>query len=449
MVKLNFLHKLRDLLSVSHWYNRLVMWWGAIIIGLIAAFFASAADYSQKIFTSIWTYSSIVPLTFSPLIFAFVAWLTGRFCPTAVGSGIPQAIAARTDVSLQRRWQLLGPRAILGKLLLTAIGLLGGASIGREGPTVQIGAAIMYLCGLAGGMSEEMLKGLIVAGAAAGIGAAFNTPLAGIVFAIEEMARAFEQRYSGVMLTSIVLAGAASLSILGNYSYFGSADGQFNLLRDLRPILVVGIFGGLAGALFARFFINGGAFLKAACGKIHIHNPVIFAGLCGFLIAILGLATHGNTYGSGYEQTKNLLLGKEGGTWSYMILKLVATAVSGFSGIPGGIFSPSLSVGAGLGGAMASWFPSTPVAGMVLLGMTAYFSGVTQAPMTAFIIILEVTGNQTMPVPLIAAALIGARVSRILCPVSLYHALAKNFLPVPDETDIPKESQDLFLITKK
>ncbi len=418
----------KSILSFAHWRNRLIFWCGAIVIGIIAAGFAYVADYSQKIFGGIVAFNRLMPIVVSPLMFGLAAWLTARFCPSAVGSGIPQAIAARVAETPQERRYLLGPRVIFGKMIFTALGLLGGASIGREGPTVQIGAALLYLGAAFGGMSIEMSRSVIVAGAAAGMAAAFNTPLAGIVFAIEEMARAFEYRYSGVVLTAIVLAGAASLSILGNYSYFGYADGDYDLIRDLVPVISVGLIGGALGGLFARMLIDGGKNFHAFCKKRKFHHPALFGALCGLIIAGLGLLTQGATYGSGYDQARALLHGEAAGSWLYVFTKFLATAVSGFSGLPGGIFSPSLSVGAGFGAAAAAWFPGTPVAAVVLLGMTAYFAGVTQAPITAFIIVLEITGRESLPVPLIAAAVIASTVSRVICPVSLYHALAKDFI---------------------
>lgn len=418
----------RSIFSFAHWRNRLIFWCGAIFVGMLAAGFAYVSDYTQKIFNSFVSYNHLLPLAISPLMFALAAWLTARFCPSAAGSGIPQTIAARVAESPEERQYLLGPQVIFGKIAFTVLGLLGGASIGREGPTVQIGAALLYLGATFGNMSAEMARSLIVAGAAAGVAAAFNTPLAGIVFAIEEMARAFEYRYSGVMLTAIVLAGAASLSVLGNYDYFGTANGNYDMIRDLFAIIAIGVMGGLLGGLFARVLIDGGKGLRALCHKSNIHHPALFAALCGLIIALLGILTHGATYGSGYDQGKALLHGSDGGSWLFMIAKLLATAVSGFSGLPGGIFSPSLSVGAGFGSAIVPWFPATPIAGVVLLGMTAYFAGVTQAPITAFIIMLEITGRQSQPVPLIAAAVIASTMSRLICPVSLYHALAKDFM---------------------
>src|SRR5262249_25093755 len=152
--------------------------------------------------------------------FVVSAFLAQQVFPGSGGSGIPQAIAARHLRNPDGRARLLSLRLAAGKILLTLLGLASGASIGREGPTVQVGAAIMLAAGRIGRMPAE--RGLILAGAAAGVAAAFNTPLAGIVFAIEEMGRAFEQRNAGLVLIAVILAGIASLGLVGNYSYFGS-----------------------------------------------------------------------------------------------------------------------------------------------------------------------------------------------------------------------------------
>lgn len=418
----------KRMLSLDNWRKRLIFWCGAVIVGMSAAGYAFIADYAQDFFSDFVSFNVYTPLIISPLVFAVASWITAEFCPGAVGSGIPQAIAARVVQGQEERRYLLGPRIIIGKVLLTTLGLLGGASIGREGPTVQIGAAILYLGSSFGKVNAETSRNLILAGSAAGVAAAFNTPLAGIVFAIEEMARAFEHRYSGVVLTAIVLAGASSLSILGNYSYFGFADGGFSLSRDWFTVAAVGGVGGLFGGLFSKALIEGAPRLYSVFKDRKFYHPALLAAFCGLIIAVLGIVTHGATYGSGYAQANALLHGESAGTWSYTIGKFLATVISGLSGLPGGIFSPSLSVGAGLGASMAPWFSATPVAGVVLLGMTAYFAGVTQAPITAFIIVLEITGRQSLPVPLIAASVVAVAISRLICPISLYHALANNFI---------------------
>ncbi len=150
---------------------------------------------------------------------------------------------------------MLSLRLTFGKILLTLFGLACGASIGREGPTVQVGAAIMLFTARAGGMGLE--RGLILAGSAAGIAAAFNTPLAGVVFAIEEMSKAFEQRASGLVLIAVIFAGLASIGIIGNYTYFGTTSAVLHSWQDWVAVLICGVAGGLGGGAFAKVVVWG------------------------------------------------------------------------------------------------------------------------------------------------------------------------------------------------
>ncbi len=405
------------------------------MVGVVASYFAIASDYTLHFFETHIQKWVLLPLIVSPITFGISAWMTSRFFPGAAGSGIPQAIAARIVRDPKSRRFLLGPQLMIGKMLLTLLALLGGASIGREGPTVQVGAAIMLMCGSIGGLSAE--RGIVLAGSAAGVAAAFNTPLAGIVFAIEEMARAFEHRNSSIVLIAIVLSGAASMSILGDYNYFGYIDAQLTIGRDWLSIAVIGLAGGLLGSIFSRLVLDGGDYLRGMYNNIGTRNPLLFGAACGLVIAALGIATHGLTYGTGYHMARSLLHSNLAGTWWQTPAKLMATAICAISGTPGGIFSPSLSVGAAMGGEFAYWLTVTPQQGIILLSMVAYFAGVTQAPITAFVIVLEITGNASSAVPLIATAVIAAGVGRLLCPVSLYHALAKGYISRVKSESLP------------
>jgi H+/Cl- antiporter ClcA len=413
------------LLSTRHWRKRFVFWCGALLVGVIASYFALAVDKAQSLFDLWIKPHPLLPLAISPMAFAISAWITQRFFPAARGSGIPQVIAARILRDPESRQRLIGLRVAAGKIVLTIFGVLAGASIGREGPTVQVGAAIMLCCAAYGKSSRQ--RGVVLAGAAAGVAAAFNTPLAGIVFAIEEMARAFEHRNSSIVLIAIVFAGAASMSILGNYDYFGYTSVSLGL-HNWLAVGSIGVAGGLLGGLFARILINGEPLLRKYFGKWGIHNPIVFSAVCGLIVALLGIGTGGLTYGSGYAMGHDLLHGQLDAAWWQMPAKLLATVLSAISGIPGGIFSPSLSVGAAMGADMGAWFPGTPLQGAIILGMAAYFAGVTQAPITSFVIVLEITGKATDAVPLIAASVIAAGVGRLICPGSLYHMLAKRFM---------------------
>src|SRR6185437_12355496 len=199
--------------------RRIIFLLGGVVVGAAAVVLAILADEAQRLFQTVihqWRYASLVV---TPFGIGLSAWLTRRVFPNSQGSGIPQAIAARQLQSQSARVSLVSIRIAIGKILLTLFGLLCGASIGREGPTVQVGASIMFAIGR---LSPRRQPGLILAGASAGIAAAFNTPLAGIVFGIEEMSRAFETRTSGLIIAAVVVAGLTSLALVGNYTYFGT-----------------------------------------------------------------------------------------------------------------------------------------------------------------------------------------------------------------------------------
>src|SRR5512142_951240 len=190
------------------WQRRLIFTGGALVVGLVAVGLARLADMAMHDFEQVLRHIPYIALMLTPLGFGLIAWITDRYFPNTGGSGIPQAIAARALKTTEERKRLVSLRAAIGKILMTLLGLLVGGSIGREGPTVQVGASLMFEIGR---LTPKRQPGLILAGAAAGVAAAFNTPLAGIVFAIEEISRSFETRTSGLIIAAVIAAGLTSL----------------------------------------------------------------------------------------------------------------------------------------------------------------------------------------------------------------------------------------------
>lgn len=414
----------RHLLSVDVWKSRLVFWAGAGMVGLVAAFFAEVAVYANELFRHVLSVSPYLALLITPGGLVLVAWLTVRYFPGSQGSGIPQAISALGMREQLLRERLLSMRIVAGKILLTVIGLLSGASIGREGPTVHVGVGIMFYLGrLAKFPHHYMDRGLILAGGAAGIAAAFNTPIAGIVFAIEELSRSFEERTSGTLLTAVLLAGITSIAVLGNYSYFGTTSSVLAFNAAWLAVLVCGVTGGLLGGVFSFLIVWGNRRLS----PLYRRHPLLLAGVCGLVIAGVGLLSGGLTYGSGYHAARALVLGTGTVDANFPYLKILANLASYLSGIPGGLFAPSLAAGAGLGAHVAQWFPSAPASAIVILGMVGYFAGVVQTPITAFVIVMEMTDNHALLLPLMATSFLGYLTSRLVQPVPIYQALADSF----------------------
>lgn len=411
------------------WRRNLVFWAGAIVVGISASLFAIASEYANKVFRLALTESVYLPFIITPLGLVLVAILTNRYFAGSQGSGIPQTIAALSLPSHSARNKLLSLRIAFGKIFLTLLGLFSGASIGREGPTVQIGASIMHSLGrFAHFPRHDLEKGLVLAGGAAGVAAAFNTPLAGIVFAIEEMSRSFEHRTSGTILISVVLAGVTAQALLGNYTYFGHTSAFLELGWQWSAVAICGIAGGVLGGGFSRALLMFSQKLPGRLQTFKQQYPIRFVALCGFVLALIGLASGSTIYGTGYHEVTQLLEGKEPLRESFGILKMAATFVSYLSGIPGGVFAPSLATGAGLGANLAPLMPYVPAGAVIVLGMVAYFSGVVQAPITAFVIVMEMTENHDFVLPLMATSFIAFTVSKIVCPKPLYQTLAQGFL---------------------
>jgi H+/Cl- antiporter ClcA len=412
------------------WRIRLFFWFSAILVGVIAALFAIGSEHADHGFHFILARYEWASLVITPLGLILIAWLTRRFFPGSQGSGIPQTIAA---MQMHARSGVLSIRIAIGKVLLTLLGLACGASIGREGPTVHIGASLMYALGrYARYTPRYMDKGVILAGGAAGIAAAFNTPLAGIVFAIEELSRSFEQRSSGVILLAVVISGVTASVLLGQYHYFGTFEVTMPDTSAWLAVPICGIAGGVLGGLFSQGLISGSKKLRNTASK----HPYSLAFTCGLIIAITGLMTQTSIHGTGYDAAKHII--NNGGTAGYdpyfPFAKMLATTASYLSGIPGGIFAPSLATGAGIGLDLGHWFPFAPLSVMILLGMTGYFSGVVQSPITAFVIVMEMTNNQSMMLAVIATSLLGTGASRLVCPEPIYRTLALGFLASQEPT---------------
>lgn len=414
------------------WRRRAAILGGAVAIGLAAIGFAAVADRAGEAFDSAVGRTWWLPLLITPVGFVLIAWATRRLAPAARGSGIPQIMAAKRDPQNATK-ALTSGRTAAVKFILTAVALLCGASVGREGPTVQIGATVMAYAHR--WLRVPVTASVLVAGAAAGVAAAFNTPLAGVAFAIEELAAAYEQKMTLLVMTAVLIAGMTSLGLAGDYVYFGVVGQTLALRQVLILAPLAGLFGGLAGGLFARLMLwtsRGGA------SRLSGGNPLVLAGACGLLVAAIGLAT-GLTWGTGYAPARAMIEGSHAPLW-FGPAKFFASLATAAAGLPGGIFAPSLATGAGVGNLLRWIMPDAPGGAVVLLGMVAYFTGVVRAPLTSVIIISETTASRGLMLPLLATALIADGAAQLICRERLYHGLSLAFLPPPKTAPTPPAS---------
>ena len=351
-----------------------------------------------------------------------MGYLLFRYFPDARGSGVPQ-----TKAALFAREGVITSGTILGKFFCTAATLASGIPLGREGPSVQVGAGIASVLGRRLGLSRETVKALIPVGAAAAIAAAFNTPLAGVIFSLEEVMGDL----NAPVLGSAVLASATSWAVLrlllGDNPLFQVP--QYRVVHSLSFAVyaVLGVAGGVVSVAFTKLLLGMRERFLRMPARTRWLQPV--AG--GLLTGLLGWFVP-QVLGVGYGYVGDALNGRMALKLMALLvlLKLVASATSYASGSAGGIFGPSLFIGAMLGGTVGSiahhlWPGHTaPVGAYALVGMGTAFAGIVRAPMTSVVMIFETTRDYAIIVPLMISNLVSFFISSRLQPQPIYEALA-------------------------
>jgi len=353
-----------------------------------------------------------------------MGYLLYRYFPNARGSGVPQ-----TKAALYARDGHISLRTVLGKFGCTAATLASGIPLGREGPSVQVGAGIASVLGRALGLRPEKVKALIPVGAAAAIAAAFNTPMAAVLFALEEVVGDMH----APVLGSVVLASATSWAmlrlLLGNNPLFHVP--QYELVHPLEfgIYAVLGVAGGFLSVAFTKLLLGMRKRFLLLPKHTRWWHPVVggvIVGLMGWLVP--------QVLGVGYSYVGDAL----NGTMAFklmvllVVLKLFAVTASYASGNAGGIFGPSLFLGAMLGGAVGTvahhllpTYTATPGA-YALVGMGALFAGIVRAPMTSVLMIFEMTRDYSVIVPLMIANLASLFISSRFQRQPIYEALARQ-----------------------
>jgi H+/Cl- antiporter ClcA len=403
-----------------------------VLGGAAAAGYARLCDVLMALHIQAYHAAPWPTLLLLPLGFGLAAWLTTRFAPEASGSGIPQVIAA-ADQRWTGRWggQRVTLRTAAWKVVISGLVLLCGGSIGREGPTVQVVAGILRSLtrGLKGGPGR---RAIILAGGAAGVAAAFNTPIAGVVFAVEELAKGFEARTNTVVILVVVVGGITSWALVGDYAYFGVLGASPALGAAWLFAPLIGLAGGLFGGVFSKVLSLVLGPGDHPLARFRRTRPVIFAVLCGLVAAAFAVISGGLTFGAGYAEAKSLLTDHPGGGLSFALCKFGASLAAAVAALPGGIFAPSLATGAGLGAAFARLGLGIAGRDAVVLGMAGYLSGVVQAPLTSAVILMEMTRDPGLVGPLMLAALTARWASGLIVAEPIYHTLAKTWrLPSP------------------
>ena len=369
-----------------------------------------------------------------------IAVLTRYVFPNVRGSGINQ-----TKAALYINNGYISFRTVIGKFLLSALAIGSGHSLGPEDPSLQIGAGVASLISRRFGMSKERLRIFAPIGAAAGLAAAFNAPISAILFVIEEVIG----QWSAAVLGSIVLSAIASVVVAR--SFWGTQP-MFRIpvvdLRDSRELLAyaaLGVAGGFASLLFARCL----SYLRPKLRSQPQWSQLFQPAAAGLLVGAIGYFGLVQVMGAGYDAIDQAMHAQF--AWKMLLLlalfKIIATTLSFSSGTPGGMFAPTLFIGAMLGAAVGTfekiYFPhlTGTIGSYALVGMGVLFAAFLRAPLTSVFMVLEVSGNYSIVLPVIVANTIAYLISRVLQPVPILEQFThQDGLDLPSMEELREES---------
>ncbi len=357
-----------------------------------------------------------------PVLGALISgWLLVRFFPEARGSGIPQ-----TKATLVLRRGIIRARTVIGKFLCSSISLSSGIALGREGPTVHVGAGVASVLGQRLGLGPRHIQALVPVGTSAAVAAAFNTPIAGVLFTLEEILGDLHARVLGSVVISAATSWAVLNLMLGDEPLFHVPAYELVHPVELPLYAILGLAGGLVSVAFVKLLLA----LRARFLRLPRWTLALQPAAGGLMVGLIGWFVP-EVLGVGYAHVGDALNGRVLlGTMALLLgLKVVATAACYASGNAGGIFGPSLFIGAMLGGTVGgvahAWLPEvtgSPGA-YALVGMGAAFAGIVRAPMTSVIMIFEITRDYSIIVPLMIANLLSYFISQRFQRRPVYEAL--------------------------
>ncbi|HZI54103.1 MAG TPA: chloride channel protein [Chitinophagaceae bacterium] len=417
----------------TNFLQAIPFWIASLITGIIAVIYARIFSLAERGSVYIFTNHSWLLFIITPACFLLAWWITIRFAPYARGSGIPQVMASielATPKYINKVNKLLGVRIIITKIISSLVMIFGGGIIGREGPTIQIAGSVFHSVNqmLPAWWPKISKKNMIMTGAAAGLAAAFNTPLGGIVFAVEELTKTHISYFKTALFTAIIIAGLTAQALLGPYLYLGYPNVSGLSSHVFFWVVIVAIVAGLAGSLMSKLIL---ALLRWKSSFQFKWQHVLYIVACAVGVAALAYFLDSVVLGSGKEVMTTALFTND----KYVVahtpfLRIVGPVLSFTTGASGGIFAPSLGCGASIGSFMAGILQLSESNSniIILSGMVAFLTGVTRSPFTSAILVLEMTDRHNVIFHLMTAGMISSLVSFLIDRHSFYDRLKVQYL---------------------
>jgi len=417
---ISFLRKLRENLHQQLRENPVLesfpYWVAGFLVGGLAIIYSESFDAAIRLCRWVLTEHTSWLFITAPVCFVLGRWLVEKYAPAAGGSGVPQVIQALSLESPRQNAEIesiLSIRVASIVFLSSIICILGSGALGREGPMVHIGACLFYVVGKKFSRIWPVLehRSWIMAGAAAGIAAAFNAPLAGVVFVLEELAQQHFHRFKTAVLTAAIIGGVVSQWLSGRYLFLGYPKLGVVPLSAIPWSLGLGV---LAGIVSVPFLLMGSPKVRIWFGR-YFHSRIQIAAVTGILTASIAVFLNSDSIGGGVSVIQALLFQPDyRADWTLVVARFLATTLSHLSGCAGGFLAPSLTLGAAIG----SWFSTVTEYSnhnlLVLVGMSAFLSAVVRAPFTAWVIVMEMTDRRSAIFPLMVASIVSYGTSQWL-----------------------------------
>lgn len=419
-------------------------WIASLITGLIAVFYSKVFLLAESSADSFFRSFHWLLFVVTPSSFLVAWWLVVRFEKYAGGSGIPQvmgAIQLANPRDHEKIGKLLSIRVIIIKIISSFFMILGGGVVGREGPTIQIAGSVFRKVNqlLPEWWPKVSKRNMIMTGAAAGLAAAFNTPLGGIVFAVEELTKTHISYFRTALFTAVIIAGLTAQALFGPYLYLGYPSVNGLSVYIFLGVILVALLAGLGGSITGRLLL----IIIQWKGRLkRTKQQIVFVLICGLVVASLGFISNIELIGSGKRiMTEILFTSNKYLPWYSPLIRMTGSIFSFSSGAAGGIFAPALSSGACIGSVLSGWMnlSDSNTNLLILSGMVGFLTGITRTPFTSSIIVLEMTDRHNLIFYLMLAGMTAGLVSLLIDKHSLYDHLKVRYLKQIDaEGDIPK-----------